>query len=170
MRKLIFIALLIGFVNLGNAQGVFKLGGNIGFATGDASDFYGAVLGADAYYYFGSPDAFINLGVTGGFRNFFGKDEEFDGQTYSADDIQMVPLAAAGRITILSTLYAGADVGYALAISDDFDGGFYIRPVVGIDIANAIEIFLAYDHYSVKDDFDNSASFGNLNAGILFEL
>ena len=164
MKKLLFIALLVGFVNFGNAQGVFKIGANVGLTAADASDISDVAIGADVYYYFANPDAFFNIGATAGFRNFFGKEFESGGESYDVDDAQFLPIAAAGRFTILSTLYAGADVGYAIGISDFLDGGFYLRPVVGIDIANAIEIFLAYDHISDAGDW------GYLNAGILFEL
>ena len=169
MKKLLVILVLLGSINLSQGQGVFKIGANVGLPAGDASDISSFVLGADAYYYFSDPDAMFNIGATVGFRNFFGKEEEFAGITYEVDDLQFLPLAAAGRFTILSTLYAGADVGYALGLTDGLDGGFYVRPVVGIDIANAIEVFLAYDHISVDNDL-GSASLGNLNAGILFEL
>ena len=130
------------------------------------------VIGADAYYYFSGPDSFLNLGATVGFRNFFGDEFEIQGQTFQVDDIQFLPLALAGRFTLLSTLYAGADVGYALALTEDINGGFYVRPVAGIDILNAIEIYLAYDIISSDSDVPgvDAASFGNFNLGLLFEL
>ena len=157
MKKLAF--LLVAFIALQglNAQGVFKLGATAGVAVSDAGDVADWALGVDAYYMFEKQDAVINFGPTVGFRNFF---MSLDG----LDDAQFMPLAGAARLTLFGILTGGADLGYAVGISDYLDGGFYFRPVVGIDIADTIELNASYE--SISDE----ATWGNLNVGILFEF
>ena len=175
MKKLLFVVILslAGWTSI-QAQ-VFKLGGNIGIPMGDASDISDLTAGADLYIYFFDVDSFFNLGVNVGYRNFFGKDIDILGASYTVDNVQYLPVTAAGRVTLFSTFYAGADLGYAFGLSDNTDGGFFAKPVIGIDVANAIEVFVAYDLYTGKyklsdiegiDDY----KFGSLNAGILFEF
>ena len=163
MKKLFLIAVISALGFSATAQ-TFKVGASVGIPLADASDISSFVLGADAYYYFSKIDAPIELGVTAGFRNFFGKDYDLGGETYSADDAQFLPIAAAARLKIFGILSGGADIGYAVGISDFLDGGFYFRPVAGIDIADAIEVFVSYEGIA------DAATWGNLNAGILFEF
>ena len=158
MKKIFLCAAFALFsISLVNAQGVFKIGGTIGLPAADASDFSSFVIGVDAYYMFANIDSFINFGPTVGFRNFFGKDDY--------DDAQFLPLAGAARLKLFGVLNGGADIGYAVGINDGNDGGFYFRPVLGIDIADTIELNISYENIS-GDGF----TVGNLNAGILFEL
>ena len=156
-RLLLFTAvLLFGLSNL-NAQGVFKIGATAGAAVSDAGDIADWALGVDAYYFLTNIDAPIEFGLTAGFRNFFMSDD-------AVDDAQFLPIAAAARLKLFGILSGGADVGYAVGISDYLDGGFYFRPVVGIDIADTIEINASFEGIS------DVATWGNLNLGILFEF
>ncbi|MBC2838942.1 hypothetical protein [Robiginitalea sp. SC105] len=146
------------------AQGVFKLGVVAGIASHEeaVSDFYGFVLGADAYYMFNKEDALLNLGPTVGIRNFFG-DEISPG--IEADDATFLPIGAAARLTILGILTGGADAGYALGLTDGLDGGFYFRPVVGLDILDILELNASYETI-----FNSDVNFGNINIGLLLAL
>jgi hypothetical protein len=168
MKKLLFLFTfaVFGFSNM-NAQGVFKIGGNIGIPVSDASDGYSFTLGVDVYYFFTKIDAPVEFGLNAGFRNYFGKDYDVLGTTIKAEDAQFLPLTAAARLKLFGILSGGADLGYAIGISPDGnDGGFYFRPIVGLDIADTIEINLSYEYTSLQD----SVNFGNLNLGVLFEL
>ena len=160
MKKLflltIFAVFVIGSVN---AQ-TFKVGASVGIPLADAADISTFVVGVDAYYYFTDIDAPVEIGATAGFRNYFG--EEIQG--ISIDDGQFLPLAAAARIKLFGLLSGGADVGYALGISDYLDGGLYIRPVVGLDIADTIELNASFE--SISD----AATWGAFNVGVLFEF
>jgi hypothetical protein len=142
----------------------FKVGATLGLPAADASDISSFVLGVDAYYYFTDIDDFVEIGATAGFRNFFGKEEEILGQTVEFDDAQFLPIAAAARLKLFGIVSGGADIGYAIGISDFLDGGFYFRPVVGLDIADAIELNASYE--SISD----AATWGNINVGVLFEF
>jgi hypothetical protein len=83
---------------------------------------------------------------------------------FKIEDQQFVPLAGAARLKLFGILTGGADIGYALGLTDGLDGGFYFRPVVGIDIADTIELNVSYE--SIAD----AANWGNFNVGILFEF
>ena len=164
MKKLLLI-MAIATVSLTsmNAQ-TFKIGASLGLPAADASDFTSFVLGVDTYYYFTDIDAPVEFGLNAGFRNFFGDEIEVLGQTVDFEDAQFLPIAAAARLKLFGILSGGVDAGYALGISDGLDGGFYFRPVVGIDIADAIEINASYENIS------DAATWGNLNVGVLFEF
>ena len=165
MKKLFLCAAIAVFsVSAMQAQ-TFKIGGTVGLPVADASDLSTFVLGIDAYYYFTDIDAFIEIGATAGFRNFFGKDFEFFGETISVDDAQFLPIAAAGRVKIFGLLSGGLDIGYAVGINSGNDGGFYFRPVVGFDIADTIELNASYESIS-----NNGVTLGNLNIGVLIEI
>ncbi|KAB1071949.1 hypothetical protein F6U93_00460 [Tamlana haliotis] len=176
MKKLLFVAVISLFsLSSMNAQ-TFKIGGSVGIPVGDGSDFYTVAVGVDAYYYFTDIDDFVNLGVTSGFRNFFGEDFTAVGITIEASDLQFVPIAAAARLKLLDMLSAGLDIGYAIGVSNNFDGGFYLKPVVSLDINDAIEVFTSYESVFAGSGFENgyydSGDFylGNINAGILFQF
>lgn len=161
MKKTILILCfaLFGLSNM-NAQ-TFKIGASAGIPMADAADITSFVLGVDAYYYFTEKDAFFQLGLNAGFRNFFG--DTIIGNV-SIDDGQFIPVSAAARLKFFGIFSGGADVGYAIGISDYLDGGFYIRPVVGVDILNILELNLSYENIS------DEATWGNLNVGFLFQF
>ena len=165
MKKLIFAAAIAVFSVTAMQAQTFKVGATLGLPMADASDISTFVLGVDAYYYFTDVDAIIEIGATAGFRNFFGDDIEISGQTVEVDDGQFLPLAVAGRVKLFGLLSGGLDIGYALGINDGNDGGFYVRPVVGFDIADTIELNASYE--SITND---GVTWGNLNVGVLFEF
>ena len=161
MKKLLLVAALAVFsFSSMNAQ-TFKIGASLGLPAADAADISTFVLGVDAYYYFTNIDAPVELGLNAGFRNFFGDD--IDG--FEIEDGQFLPLAAAARLKLFGIVSGGADLGYAVGINDGNDGGFYFRPVVGIDIADTIELNASYE--SISND---GVTWGNINLGILLEL
>ena len=165
MKKLLLVTVVALFsMTSMNAQ-TFKVGASIGIPVADAADISTFVLGVDAYYYFTNVDAVVELGATAGFRNFFGDDIEILNQTIEIDDGQFLPLAAAARLKLFGILSGGADLGYAVGINDGNDGGFYFRPVVGIDIADTIELNASYENIS-----NDGVNLGNLNIGVLFEF
>jgi len=158
MKKLLFVTVIVvlSFTTM-NAQ-TFKIGASAGVAASDAGDIADWALGVDTYYYFTDVDAILELGVNAGFRNFFMSDDAFE-------DGQFLPLAAAARIKLFGILSGGVDLGYALGINDGNDGGVYYKPVVGIDIADTIELTASFE--SISND---GATWGNINFGILLEF
>jgi hypothetical protein len=170
MKKLILTAVIAVFSLASmSAQGTFKIGANFALPVGDAANVSSFGLGADVYYMFGAEDAILNFGPTIGFRNYFGKEETINISglpvltTY--DDAQFLPIAGAARLKILGVLSAGADVGYAVGINDGNDGGFYLRPIVGIDILDILEI-----NVSNENVFLDGNTWSSINLGVLFSL
>jgi hypothetical protein len=154
MKKAFFILLLTLAVS--EAQAQLKIGLNAAVPVGDASDYYSFAAGADVYYMFGkSKDALLKFGGTAGFINYFG--DEIDGLG-EVDDAQFIPVAIVGRITFLSTLLFGADLGYGIGINDGNDGGAYGRVVFGLDLGNTIELNAFYHLVKVQNGVDFGAT------------
>src|SRR5690554_2389325 len=133
MKKVLLIA-AVAVLGLGvsNAQeeGI-KLGVTAGLPMGDFSDWYSFGAGLDVSYFWEVGDGFL-LGATTGYNHYFGKEVDFGfGFTAEAEDFQFIPLAATARYYISDGFFAGADLGYALALGDGASGGFYYRPKVG---------------------------------------
>jgi len=166
MKKLLFAALLVLAMGSGYGQGVFRMGVVGAIPTGDASDFSSFGLGVDLYYMFGSNNSWINFGPTVGFRNYFGKDIEISGGgldiSLQGDDWQFLPLAGAFRGKILGLVNWGSDIGYAVGINDGNKGAFYFRPIVGIDIANRVELNGSYEMIFLDGGNWNAITFGLL--------
>ena len=159
MKKLLFLLALIICGNVANAQ--FKVGVNAGVPVGDAADYYDLSAGLDLYYMFGdSKDALLKFGVASGFLNYFGK--EIDGGA-SIDDAGFIPIAVAARITFLSTLSFGPDIGYGIGINDGNDGGVYGRAVLGLDLGNTIEVNAFYHLVKIEKGMD----FATTGLGVL---
>jgi hypothetical protein len=161
MKKLV-VLLAIAWFGLSNVNAQeFKIGASLGLPLADAADISSFVLGVDAYYYFTKQDAFFQLGANVGFRNFF-IDSDYD--IIDLKDGQFLPISAAARLKIFGVLSGGADVGYAVGISDYLDGGFYIRPIIAVDVLNILELNMSYE--SISD----AATWGNFNVGFLFQF
>ena len=143
----------------------FRAGINAGIITGDASDFYSFSLGLDILHVWGLSRE-IDLGLATGFNNAFGEDETISegGLTISTEfsNIQYIPAAVALRIYPTYGFKFGGDVGYGIGVSDDFDGGLYYKPMIGVDINGATELNVSYA--AISDD----GTFATVMVGILF--
>lgn len=146
MKKLFLLSVLAVFGFTVNAQdssssasgGSFKVGANLALPIGDAGDVSTISIGLDAAYLFGISEQF-DLGPAIGFTNAI-MDSDFD----YLDDVQFLPIAAAGRYNINSNMYVGADIGYAIGINDGNDGGFYYRPRFGYNFTDLIGVNASY--------------------------
>lgn len=165
MKKIFLlpVVFLFSFVSL-NAQ-TFKIGASAGLATADASNISSLVLGVDTYYFFTDVDALFEIGLNAGYRNYFGKEYDFGSTTVKGEDIGFLPVSLAARLKLFGLISGGADLGYAVALKDGIDGGAYFKPVVGLDIADLIELNLGHEFI-----FADGATWGNLCVGILFEI
>ena len=162
MKKILFfIGLLLMGVTV-QAQGDFRLGINAGIPVGDIEEISSFNLGADASYLFPVGEVF-SVGPMLGYSHFFGKDLETDIGDIEVDDFSFLPIAASGRIGF-DIFYVGADLGYALGITDGVDGGFYYRPKVGYYLG-ALAINLSYSGISV-----DGGSYAAVSAGLEFGL
>ncbi|MEP6929501.1 MAG: hypothetical protein ABI850_05790 [Flavobacterium sp.] len=150
MKKILFTAaFLFGFSLVSQAQNEgFHLGGHVGLPLSDASDFSSVNVGADANYLFGISDNFA-LGVATGYSAFLGKDD-FD--TYS-----FIPVAVSARANYSDSIFYAADVGYAVALDSDTDGGLYYQGKLGWT-NSTLDIFAFYK--GISADSSNISSVG----------
>ncbi|CAN5319238.1 hypothetical protein BH23BAC2_BH23BAC2_10200 [soil metagenome] len=149
MKKLFLLVVLAFFgVTSAFSQGL-RFGVNAGIPVGDVSDFSSFQLGTDIAYMVPLVDV-ASVGPMVGYSHFFGKDD--------FDALKFVPLAVSGRFNILS-LALGLDLGYALGISNDNDGGFYYRPQVGFNMGR-LGLIASYQGINVNDVNVNSINLG----------
>ena len=141
MKKLIFAAFaVLAFASAG-AQGQFQAGISGGIPIGDAGDLATFAIAVDLGYLFEISDQF-DAGVTTGYSHSFAEDDGFD-------DVQFIPVAASGRFEVAPDFTLGADLGYAIGIGDDTDGGFYYSPRAQYSVSEAIDIVAAFRGVSV---------------------
>ena len=74
-----------------------------------------------------------------------------------------MPLSFAVRFTLFRTLTFGPDLGYAISLNADLTGDLYLKGVIGLDIANFIEVNLFISNvYQGENAGFTSAGFGTL--------
>lgn len=170
MKTFLTTLALVLLVTWSNAQGTvdrtnFRAGINAGIVVGDASDFFSINLGLDILHVWGLSKE-IDLGLATGFNNAFGEEESFTtgGVTVNTEfaNIQYIPAAIALRIYPSYGFKLGGDVGYGIGVSDNFEGGFYYKPVIGVDLNGATELNVSYAAIT------NEETFATLMVGILF--
>ncbi len=164
MKKLMLFAAIavFGLSNV-NAQN-FNGGIGVGLPTGDASDFLSFSINADLSYTWNVSDSF-DVGLASGLIYVFGKDWEDGPNTIKVDDGQYLPLAATGKLKVSDKFFILADLGYAIGINEDNDGGFYYRPGVGYGISDNMSINLSYT--GVSQDYWN---YNSINLGLGFKF
>ncbi len=143
----------------------FRAGLNAGILTGEDSDLYSFSLGIDIVYVWGLSKE-IDLGFATGFNNAFGEDETIsDGGTTIGTEfanLQYVPAAAALRVYPSYGFKLGGDIGYAIGVSDGFEGGLYYKPMIGVDINRTTELNVSYAAIS------NDGTYSAVMLGVLF--
>lgn len=163
MKKLLFLSALIflGFNQI-QAQGDLKLGINGGLPVGDAEDYSNFQLGADVAYLFGVMNV-LEVGPMLGYSRFFAEDIDTAFGETDADDISFLPIAASGRLG-LGITFVGLDLGYAVSLVDDGEGGFYYRPKIGVSLG-LLNIIGSYQGIS-----NNGENLSSVNLGLEFRL
>jgi hypothetical protein len=165
MKKVLITAVLfIAGLSLQAQEGP-SVGINLGIPTGDAGDFSGLSLGIDFTYLWSVSDKF-DAGAAVGFSNAFGKEIDTGFGTVDLEDIQFLPIAAAGRVHLTEEISAGVDLGYALGVNDGNDGGFYYRPMVGYSLSENLGLHLSYTGISLEGDFN----WNTINLGLMLGL
>lgn len=163
---------VFGFTSVQAQEGGAKLGLSAGIPIGDSGDASSFGVAFDAAYLFTVADSF-QVGPAVGYHHYFSKEYEGPfGTTIEPDDFQFVPVAGSARFD-LDGLFFGADLGYALGINDDFDGGFYYRPKVGYNLG-PVALILSYTGISTSEtvitvgdlEVTNSGTFSALNFGV----
>ena len=164
MKKVLFIAaFLVAGVSMQAQEGA-SAGVNLGLPIGDAGDVSGFSIGVDFNYLWSAAESF-DAGVAVGFTNAFGKTIDTPIGSFEVEDVQFLPLAAAGRFHLSEDFSLGADLGYALGISDGNDGGFYYRPMVGYSLSEKLGLTFSYTGISL-----DGGSWDTLNLGLMLSL
>ncbi|MDT0540873.1 hypothetical protein [Croceitalea sp. P059] len=142
-----------------------RIGINAGAVVGDASDFYSFTLGLDVLHVWGLSRE-IDLGIATGFLNAFGERDTLDVDGLTLDtqfyNAQFIPFATALRVYPSYGFKLGGDIGYALGVDPGNEGGFYYRPMVGVEINGTTELNISYS------TINNEGSFSNVLLGVLF--
>ena len=156
------VFLLLAFFMLSSglmAQKHWTFGLNGGIPIGDVEDSHSFHASADVAYRIDIIDL-LDIGGIIGYSHYFGDSITEGPVEIDFDDLQFLPIAATGRIRILSILFAGTDLGYAIGISDDNDGGFYLRPQIGLNLGIA-NVLASYENISV-----DGGNVSSINAGV----
>ncbi|WP_127845722.1 hypothetical protein [Psychroflexus aestuariivivens] len=126
-------------------------------AAGDATDLTTSNVGFDASFYFANDIIEgLDLGLSSGYTVFFGDEIEGVGEL---DDFSFIPIAASARYSFNQNFFAVADLGYAVGVSDDTEGGFYYQPKFGY-MFGSVEISAFYKV------FEDESTLGSLGVGL----
>lgn len=154
MKRFLGLLLVVVVGTTSYSQGDLRLGVNAGLPLGEAADVSSFNIGADVAYLTGFGETF-QVGPMVGYNTFVGEG--------GMDNLQFLPIAATARLGLMA-LELGTDVGYALAINEGMDGGFYYRPKVGFSFFG---IGLIASYTGIRFD---EGEFSSVNFGIEFRL
>ena len=164
MKKLLLVAAIAVFgLSSVNAQN-FNGGISLGLPIGDAGDAWTFNVTLDVNYLWDAGENF-KAGVATGFSHSFGDSIDTGFGTFDVEDAQFLPLAGAARFAVSEEFTLGADLGYAIGISEGNDGGFYYSPRAQYSLSEALDIVLAYRGVSL-----DGGSFDVLTLGVEFGL
>lgn len=158
MKKIILTTAAIFAFGFANAQsGAFKLGAHVGLPTGDIKDGSSVNLGADLSYTWSVAEG-LDAGIATGYTAYLLK-KDIPGDTPS-----FIPVAATAQFTLTNNWFIGADLGYAIGVSEGNDGGFLYQPKFGYQMEKA-GLYVAYKGISV-----DGGTFSSINLGVNFKL
>lgn len=159
MKKLFLFAAVAVLGFTANAQD-FKVGAFVGLPIGDAGDVYSLGFGADVSALWEVSDAF-KAGATVGLSASTVKSDYSD----FIDTAMFLPVSASGRYSFSDDFTGGLDLGYAVGVSKDNDGGFYYAPRLQYGVSESLDIVLAYRGISA-----DGGSFDTITLGVEFGL
>lgn len=116
-------------LTMANAQEGIKAEVTVGATIGDAADVFGINYGAAASYLYPVMDN-LHVGGKVGIDIFSGKDVGM-GSNFKAKNMTLIPITASAQFDFADQFFAGADLGYALSLNNDYNGGFYFMPKGG---------------------------------------
>ncbi|MCL7764198.1 hypothetical protein MPF19_12285 [Polaribacter sp. Z014] len=167
MKKLLLVAFvaIMGVSSINAQEGILNGGVNVGIPTGDANDFYGLTLGAELNYMFPISEGFT-FGPSVQYSHFFGKDIDVIGvSSIEVSDASFLPISGAARFNVSEKFVVGANLGYAVGLSDGLDGGFYYRPLVGYKVGDSTQLNVSYSGIT-NDGIDVN----NISLGVMFGI
>lgn len=140
----------------------FEAGAFIGFPMGDFKESTSINFGITAAYYWTVAENF-QAGVMTGYDYWTAKEFEIMGVKYKPDGMGFIPVTASAKYDF-GGFFGGADLGYAVGVSKDNDGGFYYRPRLGYNAAT----FDAYAFY--KGISKNGATASSIGLGFDYKF
>lgn len=171
MKKLLVAITIVIAGFTANAQGKFNLGVNLALPLGDAGKVSSIGVMPEASYLFDVSDQF-KVGPSIAYTHYFGKslkdimiqslkdrnlpttaienldeaklEEAAKKLGIATTDVSYLPVSVAARFSPTSQFSLGADLGYAVAISDNTEGGFYYRPVVAYNFTDNMALQFSY--------------------------
>ncbi|WP_421812039.1 outer membrane beta-barrel protein [Flagellimonas sp.] len=162
---LLFTSVLVLGLSSMQAQNSFYIGAHAGLPISKgASDYTSFALAADLGYLFEISEDF-KIGPTLGYSHTFGKDIDLGVFFAEGNDIQFMPIAAAGRYNISDKFSVGADVGFAVGINEENDGGFYYSPRAAYSLSNMIDAVVSYRGIS-----GDSGNWNIISLGVEFSI
>ncbi|MFB9052264.1 hypothetical protein ACFFVB_04160 [Formosa undariae] len=131
------------------------------------SDYSSAGLALDINYLYPIAPS-INMGFATGYSVVYNDYDGIFSESWFAEDVQFIPVSIATRYIPTSKVEFGADLGYAISLTDDlFDGGFYYRPVIGFNVTDLIQLNFSYTGVSNNRSW---VTWSTLNFGVMFNL
>lgn len=165
MKKIIVLLALLCIAICCQAQ--WKVGGNFASASKDVLEAYNISWGLDSYYMFRNPDAFFKYGFNGSFLNIPGQEVlTSPGNITKYPNGVFIPFSFAVRFTLFGFFTLGPDVGVALSLNNALPSDFYFKGILGLDIANTIELNVFVSNVYQGD----SAGFTSFGIGTLVHL
>ncbi|WP_434035941.1 hypothetical protein [Formosa sp. 4Alg 33] len=132
------------------------------------NDYSSAGLALDINYLYPVAPMF-NMGIASGYSVVY---NDYDGgriESWRTDDVQFIPVSVATRYIPTEQVEFGADLGYAISLTDSdlFDGGFYYRPVIAFNVTDMVQLNLSYTGVSTNRSW---VTWSTLNFGVMFNL
>jgi hypothetical protein len=167
MKKLFLVAIAtVGFAFSGNAQdSQIKFGVDGGIPMGDIKDAYSFNVAVNAAYMWTGVAEGFDVGAGVSYNMYMGKEEEFFGVKFEVEDASFLPIYATANYSFTENIFAGADLGYALALAPSgSDSGVYYQPKVGYQ-TEKFEVFVGYKAIAVS-----GGAFSSVNLGFNYKL
>lgn len=168
MKRIILSTIAVMTFGFANAQdGHFKVGAHVGLPVGNTSDLFSVNLGADVSYLWNVADKF-SAGVTTGYTTYIGKDyTAYIGnvayEMIRSTNQSFIPIAGTAQYSIADNFFVGADLGYAINVDGDIDGGFLYQPKFGFQ-TKKIEVYTSYKGIS------NNGTLSSVNLGFNYKF
>ena len=118
----------------------------------DAGDLSSFGVGLEAMYLHPVSDEFM-VGGSIGYTTYFTDDIEFLGQSVEVDDVAFLPVALKAIYSFGDSGFGvGADVGYAVGVNEDNDGGIMYEPKV---VFNTEMLLFSVGYQGISNDGDS---------------
>lgn len=115
------------------------------------SDVIDAGIGVNFTYYFEEATEDLWIGGRAGYTRFLAADSDF------TPDFDFFTIGGSGRYNIGNDLFARLDLGYAIGLESETDGGVFFEPRFGYD-TGMLDLGLFYQ--SISESFVSVNSFG----------